>query len=70
MKTMKTSMTKNRMVMKMKKVNFNVQADYIGLSSEVASLPTDEDNCVDGSTFLAVDTGDLYILYQGTWYKL
>lgn len=55
--------------MKMKKVNFNVLADYIGLSSEVASLPTDED-VADGSTFLAVDTGDMYILYQKIWYKL
>ena len=57
------------MVKKMKKINFNVLADYIGLSSEVSSLPIDED-VADGSTFLAVDTSDLYILYQGTWYKL
>lgn len=56
--------------MKMKKVNFNTLADYIGLSSEVANLPTDETECTCGATFLAVDTGDMYILYEKTWYKL
>lgn len=41
--------------------------DMIGLSNEVATLKTDYD---EGSTFLAVDTGDIYILYQKKWYKL
>lgn len=58
--------------------NFNVEGDLLGLSSEVANLTSDEvtlldgsvHKVVDGSTFLAVDTGDLYILYQGIWYKL
>lgn len=41
--------------------------DMIGTSAEVATLSTDYD---EGSTFFAVDTGDVYILYQKKWYKL
>lgn len=59
-------------------VNFKVKGDLIGLSSEVTSL-TDETVTLDdgskrtysnGTTFMAVDTGDLYILYNHKWYKL
>ena len=41
--------------------------DMIGLASDVATLGTDHEN---GSTFLAVDTGDLYIFYNDKWYRL
>lgn len=58
--------------------NFTVQGDLLGLSSEVSNLTGSEitldDNSKrkykDGTTFLAVDTGDLYILYKENWYKL
>lgn len=58
--------------------NFNVQGDLIGLSSEVANLTSNtvtlddgtEHICNDGTTFLAVDTSSLYILYNNKWYKL
>lgn len=58
--------------------NFNVLGDLIGLSGEVASLTGNtvtlddgtEHVCENGTTFLAVNTSDLYILYSGTWYKL
>ena len=43
---------------------FKFRKDYIGLSTE--SKPTSD---VDGSTYLEVDTSDLYIYYKGTWYK-
>lgn len=58
--------------------NFTVQGDLLGLSSEVSNLTSSEvtldDNSMrkykDGTTFFAVDTGDLYILYKDNWYKL
>ncbi len=37
----------------------------IGLSTE--TKPLDEPN---GTLFLEVNTGDLYILYGGTWYEV
>lgn len=59
---------KNKMkVIMMMERNYASCWDMIGLSNEVATLKTDYD---EGSTFLAVDTGDIYILYQKTWYKL
>lgn len=62
----------------MVEVNFKVQGDLIGLSSEVVNLTgktvTLDDGttheCNNGATFLAVDTSDVYILYNTTWYKL
>lgn len=38
--------------------------DFLGLSTE--EKPTE--NIVDGSTFYAVDTVELYVYYKGTWY--
>lgn len=38
--------------------------DLVGLSS--GTKPTDVKN---GSTFLEVDTSDVYIFYEGTWYN-
>lgn len=35
----------------------------MGLSTE-----TKPSNVDDGTKYLAVDTGDLYIYYNGTWY--
>lgn len=57
--------------------NFTVQGDLLGLSSEVGRLGGNEitldDNSVraysDGTTFFAVDTGYLYVLYNKTWYR-
>lgn len=57
---------------------FTLQGDLLGLASEVSSLTsgtvTLDDNSThevkDGTTFLAVDTGDVYILYKERWYKL
>lgn len=51
----------------MKELNYASCWNLIGTSSEVASLKTDYD---EGTTFLAVDTGDVYILYQKKWNKL
>ena len=59
-------------------VNFKIKGDLIGLSSEVETLTSETVTLDDGSTrtytdgtmFMAVDTGDLYILYNHTWYKL
>ncbi len=51
----------------MKELNFSVAWNIIGLAAEIASLSTDYE---EGSTFLAVDTSDVYILYQHKWYKL
>lgn len=66
--TKNLSMMKNRMkVIMMMERNYASCWDMIGLSNEVATLKTDYD---EGSTFLAVDTGDIYILYQKKWYKL
>lgn len=58
--------------------NFNVQGDLLGLESEASKLVSDtvtlddgtEHKCNDGTTFLAVDTGKLRILYNKTWYIL
>jgi len=50
-----------------KELNFAVCWNLIGTSAEIESLQTDYD---EGTTFLAVDTGDVYILYQSKWYKL
>ena len=45
--------------------------NYLGLSTDdKAELPFIEQHDVDGTTFLAVDTGDVYIYYDGTWYDL
>ena len=55
----------------MKKVNFKTVADFIGLASEVSALPTtdtEDYEVSDGATFMAVDTGKVYILYGGKWY--
>lgn len=57
----------------MKRVNFQTRCEYIGLSSEVASLPTEPkegEYLCSGSTFLAVDTMQYYIFYEETktWY--
>lgn len=58
--------------------NFNVQGDLLGLESEATKLAGNtitlddgsEHKCNDGTTFLAVDTGKLRILYKNTWYLL
>ena len=62
----------------MVEANFNVKGDLIGLSAEVSMLTSEiitlDDGSqrayIDGTTFLTVDTGDLYILYKQKWYKL
>lgn len=62
----------------MVEANFNIKGDLIGLSAEVAMLASEVITLDDGSqrayndgtTFLTVDTGDLYILYKQKWYKL
>lgn len=44
------------------------RTDLLGLSTE--EKPTaDNEYVVDGTTFYEVDTGDLYIFYDGTWYN-
>ena len=57
----------------MTKINFQTVADFIGLSSEVVTLPvenTDDYEIQDGATFMAVDTGKIYILYNKKWYPI
>lgn len=57
----------------MKKINFQTVADFIGLSGEAATLPvenTDDYEIQDGATFMAVDTGKIYILYNKKWYPI
>lgn len=43
----------------------NNRIDYLGLSNEVK--PTE--GVVNGSTFYEVDTTNLYMFYNGTWYQ-
>ena len=58
-------------------VNFTVEADLIGLSTEIEGVTGNEVTLddgtlyevTDGSTFLAVDTSQLYIFYRDTWYE-
>ena len=50
----------------MKRLNFLVQGDYIGLSSD--EKPTD--NVEDGSTLYCVDTKEMFMFYKGTWYEM
>lgn len=45
-------------------VYWETRKDIIGLSTE--AKPTSE---VNGTTYLEVNTSDLYIYYEGTWYK-
>lgn len=54
----------------MERINFQLREEYIGLSADVASLPTKD--IISGSTFLAVDTGKYYIFYAptATWYLM
>ena len=57
----------------MTKINFQTVADFIGLASEVSTLPTtdtEDYEVSDGATFMAVDTGKVYILYNGKWYPI
>lgn len=50
----------------MKRIDYASNAlEYIGLSTE--TKPTE--NVSDGSSFLEVDTGILYVFYLGTWYE-
>lgn len=44
-------------------VKWDFRGDFIGLSTE--PKPNNE---IDGTTFYEVDTGNFYILYNGTWY--
>lgn len=45
--------------------------NYLGLSTDdKADLPFFEQHNVDGSTFLAVDTGAVFIYYNNEWYEL
>ena len=52
--------------------------ELAGHTDEVNSLPTTETvledgthfNAACGSTFLDVDTGDIYMFFDGTWKKL
>lgn len=54
----------------MERINFQLREEYIGLSADLASLPTT--GITSGSTFLAVDTGKYYIFYapDATWYPM
>jgi hypothetical protein len=52
----------------MKEMNYASAWDLIGLEAEKESFPIDDVD--EGSTFLAVDTKTVYILYRGTWYEL
>ena len=51
----------------MKELNYSSCWNLLGLSTDVPDLKTDYE---EGTTFLAADTGDVYILYQSKWYKL
>lgn len=51
----------------MKSITYTNCWNLIGFSSEAESLGNDYD---EGTTFLAVDTGDIYILYHSEWHKL
>jgi hypothetical protein len=41
--------------------------DIVGLASSETLPPTT--NLEDGSTYYTVDTQELYVLFQGTWYN-
>lgn len=45
--------------------------DYQGLSTDDKSaLPFFNQHDVNGTTFLAIDTADVYIYYEGEWVLL
>ncbi len=46
-------------------VEFKPELNLIGLSTE--TKPTE--NVKNGSTFLAVDTAETYVFYDGIWYN-
>lgn len=48
---------------------FNTRWDFIGLSSDTKPTPSTSDKVVDGSTFFAADTSELYFWTKGQWYK-
>ena len=48
------------------KKRYNNVNDYIFLSTDLSKLALIT-NAAEGSTALATDTGDLYILHMGTW---
>lgn len=62
----------------MKNIDGCAVQKFAGKTSEVASLPTVatimEDGtqffAADGSTFLDLDTGTVYMFLEGKWYKL
>lgn len=41
------------------------RTNYIGLSTETKETT----NIANGSAYLEVDTGKLFIFYKGTWYE-
>lgn len=62
----------------MRSIDNSSAQSLAGHTSEVANLPTTAIKMDDGmqfhaacgSTFLDVDTGDVYLLFDGAWYKI
>lgn len=48
----------------------NSRWDYVGLAAERANPPFFAEHDVNGTTYLEVDTSDVYIRYNSNWYKL
>lgn len=43
--------------------------DFIGLSTDTKPTPSTSNKVVDGSTFYAADTSELYFWTKNQWYK-
>lgn len=44
---------------------YNFRYDYLGLSTETKP---DASKLADGTTYYEVNTGKLWLVYNGTWY--
>lgn len=44
--------------------------DYVGLEAGKSNPPFFDLHDTDGTTYIAVDTSNVYIRYNGQWYKL
>lgn len=47
-------------------IDLKYRIDFVRLDGE--AMPSSE-NIIDGSTCYIIDTGELYIYYNGTWYN-
>ena len=47
----------------------SIRYDFIGLSTDEKPTPNNSSRVVDGSTYFAADTSELYFWTNNQWYK-